>query len=94
MKYLILVCGLILGTFAHAERTTDSIRTSSGDLVRIGDNHKSVVEKLEVGRPKHYVLDDGKYYCAATEYVTSIYSQEYTVILCGGKVVKITWRNL
>ncbi|UXI52688.1 hypothetical protein [Acinetobacter variabilis] len=93
MKYLLLALCLVSG-FTFADRTTTSIRTPSGDLVKIGDSHQSLKDKLEVRGPRHYVLDDGKLYCAATEYVKEVDLQEYTIILCRDRIVKILWRNI
>lgn len=93
MKYLLLALCLVSG-FTFAERTTTSIRTPSGDLVKIGDSHQALKDKLQVSKPRFYVLDDGKLYCAATEYVKSVDLQEYIIILCRDRIVKILWRNL
>ncbi|ATO20611.1 hypothetical protein BS636_13485 [Acinetobacter sp. LoGeW2-3] len=93
MKKLLLVLCLVSG-FAYAEKTTTSIRAPSGDLVRVGDSHDAVKSKLELGKPRFYVLNDGRFHCAATEYVKQVDLQEYTIILCRDRIVKILWRNL
>jgi len=93
VKKLLLALCLVSG-FTYAERTTTSIRTPSGDLVKIGDSHQALKDKLQVSKPRFYVLDDGKLYCAATEYVKSVDLQEYNIILCRDRIVKILWRNL
>lgn len=93
MKKLLLALCLVSG-FVYAERTTTSIRTPSGDLVKIGDSHQALKSKLELGKPRFYVLEDGRLHCAATEYVKQVDLQEYTVILCRDRIVKILWRNL
>jgi len=61
---------------------------------KIGDSHQALKDKLQVSKPRFYVLDDGKLYCAATEYVKSVDLQEYNIILCRDRIVKILWRNL
>lgn len=90
----ILVASCLFSVGAHAERTTNSIRTPSGSVVGVGDSHQYLKDKLAVSNPRFYVLNDGKLYCAATEYVKEVDLQEYTIILCRDRIVKILWRNL
>lgn len=94
MKYLLLCILSCISVLSFAERTTNNIRTSSGDLVGVGDTKQTLIQKLNVSGPRFYVLKDGRFHCAATEYVKRVDLQEYTIILCRDKIVKITWRNL
>ncbi|EOR08317.1 hypothetical protein [Acinetobacter tandoii] len=93
MKKLIILALTVISTAVWAGSTTNNFRTNSGDIVSVGQTEESLIEKMGKPRPKHYVLDDGQFYCAATEYVYRVDMQEYTVILCRGKIVKIEWRN-
>ena len=93
MKKLVLVASIFLSSTTFAS-TTNLMRTPSGDLVRIGDTEASLIEKMGRPQPKFYVLNDGKLHCAATEYTYKIDFQEYKVINCRGRVVKIEWRNV
>lgn len=91
-KFLILALALF-STLAFADRTTNAMRTPSGQLVSLGDSESSLIDKMGRPKPRFYVLNDGRLYCAATEYKYDIDLQQYTVILCQGKVVKILWEN-
>ena len=92
-KLIILALTVISTTVFAAERTTNNFRTNSGDLVSVGQTEAALIEKMGKTKPKYYILDDGQFYCSATEYVYRVDMQEYTVILCRGKIVKIEWRN-
>lgn len=92
MKKIILALACIVSMSAWAGETR-SMRTPQGDLVRLGDSEASLIEKMGRPTPKHYVLDDGRLYCAATQYTYDIDLQQYKVILCRDKVVKILWEN-
>lgn len=95
MKKLILA--VLLGIFtvsAFADRTARSMRTPQGQIVLLGDSEYSLLQKMGKPRPVFYVLNDGKFYCSATQYTYRIDLQEYDVIACNGTVVKIILRNL
>ncbi|SPL70306.1 hypothetical protein [Acinetobacter stercoris] len=94
MKKFIFASILLMSTVCFADSTTTSLRTNSGDIISLRDTESSVLDKIGKLRPKYYVLDDGKYYCSATEYVYQVDRQEYKIIICRGNVVKILWRNI
>lgn len=92
-----LVLAVLMGIFtlsAFADGAARSMRTPEGELVSLGDSESSLIQKMGKPRPLHYVLNDGKLYCAATQYTYRIDLQEYDVIICRGQVVKIQYRNL
>ncbi len=93
MKKLTALLLTLCSSVVFAGSYTNAMRTGGGQLVNVGDTEDSLIEKMGKAKPKYYVLDDGKFYCAATEYKYDIDLQQYTVILCQGKVVKILWEN-
>lgn len=93
MKKLIILALTVISTTVFAGSTTNNFRTNSGDLISVGQTEASLVEKMGRPKPKFYVLDDGQFYCAATEYVYRVDMQVYKVMLCRGKIVKIEWWN-
>ncbi len=86
MKKLLLALCLVSG-FTYAEKDnyqhSHSIWRSSQES---GDSHQALKSKLELGKPRFYVLEDGRLHCAATEYVKQVDLQEYTVILCRDRI--------
>lgn len=94
VRKLILLIVIAFSSFAYADRITNNFRTSSGDIIEIGDTEASLLNKMGQAEPKFYVLNDGRLYCAATEYVYTVNTQQYKVIACRGRIVKIEWRNL
>lgn len=93
MKKLLFVTMLMFSGSVFAGETS-SIRTSSGDLVRVGDTDESLLQKMGDAKPRFYVYTDKKgYSCAATERKYDISLQTYTVISCRGQIIKIEWKN-
>lgn len=92
----LLIAVLSLASTAAIAQTTDHIRTTSGDLVNIGDTEATLIQKMgSRPAPRFYVYENAKgYSCAATEYKYRIEAQQYTVTLCRGKVVQIDWQNI
>lgn len=92
MKYLLLGIVSILisaNIFAH---DTKSMRTTT-EAIFIGDTEEILISKMGKKKPRYFVYEDGNFVCATTEYKYDIDMQEYTVLLCRGKIFKIDVKN-
>lgn len=94
MKKIFLISLFLLACSAFAETTTNSIRTSDGQLVHLNDSESVIFEKLGKAQPKYYVYQDHILYCAAKEYVYQVDMQEYRIVVCRGLIVRIFSRNI
>ena len=87
-KFLLLgVASFLLSTSVFA-RETNSMR-SSFELVTVGDSEESLLSKMGKPRPRFFLYEDGRYTCAATEYIYEFGMQRYTVWTCRGQIFKI-----
>ncbi|ENW07745.1 hypothetical protein [Acinetobacter beijerinckii] len=92
MKYIIFGIISVLISINTSARETNSIR-SSYELVGIGDSESDLLRKIGKPYPRYFIYKEGRYTCAATEYIYDIDMQIYTVWVCNGKVFKIDVAN-
>lgn len=91
-KFVFALCLLAMSS-VNAGVDVSSFRTPSGDIVNINDSESELLSKMGKSKPTFYVYKDKKYSCAATEYKYRIDFTEYTVVLCYGKIIKISYEN-
>ena len=95
MKNIILVLAVMWSAQSFANYDTKSFRTKSGsDIVEVGDTEEALFKKMgNTSKPRYFVDREQNNSCAATEYKYEIGSERYIVVLCYGKIKRISWER-
>lgn len=78
-----------------AANQTDTLRTSNGQLVTVGNNYSDFIKRMDQSPVSmhSYTWNEGKKHSTAMDYVYQIENTLYTVTVVNNKVKKIEWVN-
>lgn len=89
--FLAFTCSGLL----FAANPTDTLRTSNGQLVTIGNSYTELVKRIDQSpiSMHSYIWKEGKKSSTAMDYLYQIENTLYTVTVVNNKVRKIEWVN-
>ncbi len=89
--FLAFTCSGLL----FAANPTDTLRTSNGQLVTIGNSYTELVKRIDQSpiSMHSYIWKEGKKSYTAMDYLYQIENTLYTVTVVNNKVKKIEWVN-
>lgn len=85
---------LVLSTSVMAGNESRSMRAPDGAIVSLGDSRQHLIDAFKRDTPisvNNYVLDEGRNYGRATDFVYRIGNSIYTITLLGQRVYRISW---
>lgn len=92
-RILALVISLFISSFAIAGTSTSAVRTSSGQMVNVGDSVSEMM--LRVGQSpvsmNSYEMKEGDLTVTASDYTYDIDNVLYTFTVINNQVRKIEW---
>jgi len=91
--FLTLALALIISNFAYAVVTTSTVRTSSGQLVSLGDTYAEMAARINQSpvSMRSYETKQAETTITVSDYTYEIENILYTFTVINNQIQKITW---
>lgn len=92
-RILALILSLFISSFAFAATSTSAVRTSSGQIVNVGDTVSEMMMRIAQSpvSMNSYEVKEGDLTVTASDYTYDIDNVLYTLTVINNQVRKIEW---
>lgn len=92
-RILALILSLFISSFAFAATSTSAVRTSSGQIVNVGDTASEMMMRIAQSpvSMNSYEVKEGDLTVTASDYTYDIDNVLYTLTVINNQVRKIEW---